>query len=150
MIIFEIQGIPIPWQRPGRNNKTGIIYDAQKKQKEQIRWYLMAKYHEMPIKSPVSVNMTFYMPMPKSSSRPRKRDMLNGVLHHMSKPDVDNLVKFYLDVMTGVIYDDDRQIHKITAQKCYATDPYTMIEIYPTHDDMDKHREMDETDAYDY
>lgn len=144
MIQFEINGIPIAWKRPGRNNKTGAIYDQQKLQKDQLRWYLRSKFKEQPIKSPVEVSLSFYLPMPKSASGPRKKDMLHGVLHHMSRPDVDNLAKFYLDAMTGVIYEDDGQICKMKAEKLYATEPYILIEITPRHCDLIKQEEIKE------
>lgn len=144
MINFEIKGIPIPWKRPGRNNKTGAIYDDQKYLKEQIRWFLRSKYHEELLKGPVGIDFYFYLPMPKGASKPRKRDMLNGVIHHMRKPDVDNLSKFYLDVMTGVIYVDDGQVCEMGVKKLYATEPYTLIEITPKNCYMEKQEEIGE------
>lgn len=146
MIQFEIKGSPIPWKRPGRNNKTGAVFDQQKMQKEQLRWYLKTRYHEDILKCPVGVKLRFYLPMPKNSSGPRKRDMLYGVLHHMSRPDVDNLAKFYLDMMTSVIYEDDGQICELDVKKLYASEPYTLIEIDPKHCDMKKQTEVKEAE----
>lgn len=145
MIQFEINGVPIAWKRPGRNNKTGAVYDQQKLQKDQLRWYLRSKFRENPIRSPVEVCLSFYFPMPKGASGARKRDMLNGVLHHMSPPDVDNLAKFYLDVMTGVIYEDDGQVCRMRTEKLYATEPYTLIEIIPKNCDLLKQQEIKES-----
>lgn len=140
--MFNIKGVPIAWKRPGRNNKTGIIYDQQKTEKEQLRWYLWSKYKEDPICGPIEVNFSFYMPMPKNSSGPRKKDMLYGVLHHITCPDIDNLCKFYLDVMNNLIYVDDRQICKLTSEKLYATEPYTLIQILPIKIDWKKQNEV--------
>ena len=144
MIQFELKGIPIPWKRPGRNNKTGAIYDQQKMLKDQIRWQMRGHYHEEPLKIPVEVNFSFYMPMPKNASAPRKRDMLHGMIHHICRPDVDNLSKFYLDTMTGVIYEDDSQVCEMGVKKLYATEPYTLIEITPKICDMKKQTEVKE------
>ena len=144
MITFEIPGVPIPWKRPGHNFKTKAIYDQQKLLKEQLRWYMRTRYKEEPLKVPVDVDFTFYLPMPKNASGPRKREMLNGVLHHMCRPDADNLAKFYLDVMTGVIYDDDGQVCHLGSDKFYASEPYTLIEIKPKTCDMKKQTEVKE------
>ncbi|MCE5319428.1 MAG: RusA family crossover junction endodeoxyribonuclease [Parachlamydia sp.] len=141
MFSFELKGDPIPWKRPGRNNKTGAIYDQQKFEKEQLRWLLKSRYREEPLKVPVEVQFTFYMPIPKSTSGPRRRDMLYGVLKHMSKPDCDNMCKFYLDVMNETIYEDDSQVFKLSMQKLYATEPCTLIEISPYVCDFAKQME---------
>lgn len=147
MIQFEIKGAPIPWKRPGRNNKTGAIFDQQKLQKEQLRWYLKDRFRQDIIKGPIGIKFSFYFPIPKETSGPRKRDMLHGVLHHMSRPDVDNLAKFYLDMMTSVIYEDDGQVCKLGVEKLYATEPYTLIEIEPKHCDMKKQTEVKEVEG---
>ena len=59
------------------------------------------------------------------------KEMLVGKLHHMVKPDVDNLQKFILDCMTGIIYKDDAQIIKITATKVYSATTRTAICVRP-------------------
>lgn len=142
MIKFELEGVPIPWKRPGRNCKTGAIYDQQKVQKEQLRWYLRDRYKEDLLRGPLEIRFYFYLPMPSGSSKHKIRDMLNGVLHHIGRPDVDNLSKFYLDTMTGIIYVDDAQVCKMVVEKLYATVPYTLIEIKPINCDMSKQEEI--------
>lgn len=131
MITFQIDGDPIPWKRPGRNNRTGAIYDQQKLQKEQFRWRVRDKYKGKPITTPVEVRFSFYFPVPKGATPPRRRDMLNGILHHMKRPDVDNLSKFYLDAMTGVVYEDDGQVCKMDVEKLYGVEGCTLIKIIP-------------------
>jgi Holliday junction resolvase RusA-like endonuclease len=49
--------------------------------------------------------------------------------HHRSravfvkkKMDVDNLAKLSLDCMTGVVYNDDIQVHVLKVAKCYDND----------------------------
>jgi Holliday junction resolvase RusA-like endonuclease len=146
MIKFELKGIPISWKRPGHNFKTGAIYDQQKVEKEQVRWCLRDRYKEEIITGPVQIDFFFYFPIPKSTSKLRVRDMLNGVLHHISKPDVDNLSKFYLDTMTGVVYADDAQVTSMGVTKLYTTEPRTLIEITPQNCDMKKQAEIKEPD----
>ena len=45
----------------------------------------------------------FSMPIPKSMNRHDRTQALKGHLKHLKKPDIDNLVKLYLDVLTGVV-----------------------------------------------
>lgn len=41
------------------------------------------------------------------------------------KPDLDNMVKFYLDVMNDLVYEDDRFIVKIECEKRYSDEVKT-------------------------
>jgi Holliday junction resolvase RusA-like endonuclease len=68
-------------------------------------------FYRSPIKGPVEVSLTMYMPHPKSG--PRR-------LFHQTKPDVDNLAKIILDAMNGIVYHDDKQIVCLTVRKRYC------------------------------
>ena len=135
MIYLDLHGDPIPWKRPGHNMHTGAIYDEQKKQKESWRWVLKAQYREEPTRAPLDIGMIFYFPIPASTSARRRTQMLNGVIHHMSKPDADNLAKFALDTMTGVIFEDDCQVFRLSVEKRYSNNPGTYIQIRPASDE---------------
>ena len=138
MIYLDLHGDPIPWKRPGHNSHTGSIYDEQKKLKEQCRWVLQAQYREDPLTCPLDIGMIFYFPISESTSAVKRTQMLNGVIHHMIKPDVDNLAKFALDTMTGVIFHDDCQVFRLSVEKRYSTKPGTYIQINPLTCDVKK------------
>jgi len=53
------------------------------------------------------------------------------LLDHAKKPDYDNVEKFILDVLSGVVYEDDRQVYKAQAKKEYSENPRTEIFIMP-------------------
>lgn len=55
--------------------------------------------------------------------------MVNGDLPHTKKPDLDNLVKNPMDCMNGIVYEDDRLVTKIFAEKCYGLEPRTEIRV---------------------
>ena len=66
-----------------------------------------------PLRGPLSVQLTFLMPRPKS----RKGDVW-----HATKPDGDNLTKAVLDALTDAgIWGDDAQVARQLVQKLYAT-----------------------------
>jgi Holliday junction resolvase RusA-like endonuclease len=117
--------------RPGYNHKTGAVYDQQKKEKEQVRWQLRAQMKENPLSVPLELDFIFYFGVPKSTSAPRRKDMLQDKIHHMIKPDNDNCQKYLLDCMTGVIYVDDCQVVDIHARKVYGDSPRTVICVRP-------------------
>lgn len=138
MIILTIYGDPIPWKRPGLNKRTGAVYDQQAKEKEQCRWQISAQKPTKPYPTPLEVNVVFYMKIPVSTSKAKTQQMLQGKINHMIKPDVDNCCKYILDCMTGLIYEDDAQIVKLTATKLYTDAPRTVVHIRQIKFETDK------------
>lgn len=61
---------------------------------------------------PVRLEVTFYLP------RPQK--LRKGTPHHITLPDLDKLVRCIGDALTGVLFDDDKQIVDVHARKLYA------------------------------
>ena len=47
----------------------------------------------------------------------------------MVKPDVDNIIKIYLDALNKIAYNDDNQVVSIICNKYYSDRPYVEIEI---------------------
>jgi len=131
MIILTIDGEPTAWMRPGFNKKTGAVYDQQKKEKGQCKWQLQAQMNEKPLTVPLELDIVFYFSVPKSTSTAKRKQMLRDDIHHMIKPDNDNLQKYYLDCMTGIIYEDDCQVVDIHARKVYGDSPRTVICVRP-------------------
>lgn len=131
MISLDLYGDPVAQGRP-RFFKSGEhmgAYDAQKKLKEGCKWQLRSQYRDTPMECPLYVDITFFMPIPKSTRGMRRRQMLNGVMHHMKKPDIDNLIKFTLDCLNDIVIKDDAQIAEIRVRKLYSEKPGTNIRI---------------------
>lgn len=77
------------------------------------------------------VTLTFCMPIPKSFSKSKKKAILDGSDHYNNVPDVDNLVKFYLDCANEILFPDDRFIVALHAKKVYSENPRTIMEVKP-------------------
>ena len=60
------------------------------------------------------IAITFNIKMPKSWSK-KKKDEMNGQ-PHQQKPDIDNLVKAYMDA----VLDEDKHIYQIFADKYWS------------------------------
>lgn len=73
------------------------------------------------------------MPIPKSMSKAERTLALKGNLKHVKKPDVDNLVKLYLDVLSGIVFDDDNCVSLGMCIKVYSDTPKTVIYIEETN-----------------
>lgn len=126
--IYTIPINPVALQRARHTNK-GITYDPQKEIKEQYRQIILnQRTHEFKDSSiPLLLNVTFFMAIPKSLSH-KKQLELNGK-YHTCKKDLDNLLKFISDCLTGILIPDDAQIAKIISSKLYSQDARTEFSI---------------------
>lgn len=73
----------------------------------------------------ISVNdniwIEFHVGMPKSWSKKRKMQM--NTQPHQSRPDVDNLLKGFMDA----IFEEDCHIHTVYAKKFWSLEPSIVI-----------------------
>lgn len=94
--------------------------------KNTIKWHVLKQVkHREPLEGPLSVDVLFCMPIPKSWSKKKQRESVGG--YHMKKPDADNLIKGVFDSLNKIVWQDDNQVAKMSAMKLYAEIP--MIEI---------------------
>lgn len=119
---FDIE--PIPQLRPRVSSRGGYVhvYDPQKVKnfKNVLRSLASAQYQRPPLLGPLSVSLTFYRPVQKSISKTERERRLSNQSKPAVKPDTDNYIKSTLDALNGVLWDDDSQIVKLTAEKRYA------------------------------
>lgn len=137
MISLELYGIPQAQQRPrfARKGAYTQCYDPQSKIKEGCKWQLRSQFKEDPLQMPLALDLIFFMPIPKSSSALKKRQMANGLIAHSCKPDLDNCIKFASDCLNGLVFHDDAQICEIRAKKIYSNTPRTLIRLIPLADE---------------
>lgn len=83
-----------------------------------IAGYQLRAQCEEPFEGPLSLFVTFHMPMPDSWSLKMKKKLLGAPV--VVKPDIDNLVKGLMDAANGILYKDDNQVTDITVKKRYA------------------------------
>jgi Holliday junction resolvase RusA-like endonuclease len=112
-----------------RTGKFVQVYSIQEKEVKAIRLVIKDQWKYKPIDGGVSVEFMFHMPIPKSTTKKRKWEMEHGEAHHLKKPDIDNLEKFMLDCMNGIVWNDDRQIVKLVSRKQYNIEPKTIIDV---------------------
>lgn len=124
-----LQGNPIPKARPiiTRNGS----FDKQDKLKKFTKFQLASqkeKYSSeftFPLKEPLAIKIDFYLECPIA----KKNSVSWNLENHQTKPDIDNLEKFYLDCLNKIFYEDDRQIISTNINKFYAIKPRTEIHI---------------------
>lgn len=124
-----IDGPPIPLARHrvvGRRH-----YDPQSGQKSKVREIMLEYKQKHWIGSgPFSVFLIFYMPIP---ARLFNQWQLPA---HESKPDIDNLFKFYADCGNEILWPDDSEITRLGGIKIYSNNPRTCIYIKPIKTDI--------------
>ncbi len=108
------------------------MYDPSSGDKKATKKEMVLYAPKKPIKGDVFIQIVFGMPYPKKWFRTGKYNGIlknNAPLFHSNKPDIDNMVKFYLDCMSGIIYNDDKQVVWLTTYKKYSITPSTKIKI---------------------
>ena len=113
---------PMAWQRARINGKH--FFDIQAKDKLCFSIHLQSQHDNDPLfTTAIAIDIVFYMPY-KSVKKERDK-----VKVHCSTPDLDNLCKFALDAMKGVVFKDDRLVSHLSAKKVYDKKPRTEFTI---------------------
>lgn len=68
--------------------------------------------------------------IPKSWSAAKREAALSGQLHHISRPDCDNIAKIALDACNKIVWCDDSQVVDIRVMKRYGAMPSLQIEVH--------------------
>jgi Holliday junction resolvase RusA-like endonuclease len=141
---FIIQRPPIPQERHRTFSSKGKSwqFDPLAKKKEETRLLLARqlllftgdnKTDEEALllryKDFYHVSLVFVFKVCKTDSKATKKAKLEGLQKHTKTPDLDNLEKFILDCMTGVLFSDDKKVVKLQSEKKWGTEAYTEVSI---------------------
>lgn len=131
MIDFIIPGKPVPMPRP-RFTRNGHTYNPPKAQLKKKEISILAR-NEMTRRSvgitdrAVTLEINCYFEPPKSYTLKKLKQISNGQLQYIKKPDVDNLAKTVLDALNGIAYNDDSQVIKMIVSKEYSDTAHTKV-----------------------
>lgn len=114
-----------------RANGFIVTYDPCAKEKTEIRKFLMTlkNVHEYAFPR---ISFLFHMPIPKSIPKKQHDLYHSGRLKHDKKPDIDNLIKLYLDCLDGILIKGDQKVSLGSCVKVYHSRPETNIWIQDT------------------
>jgi len=120
-----------------RLSKYGYAYDPQSPKKQSDKMAFKSQMINKGIlklsKQSLRASLTFGVP----TRSKRSGSALSG-LQCVSTPDLDNYIKYYLDVLNGIAYEDDSHITQIWAEKVYSDIPSVEINITPIEGDIIK------------
>lgn len=115
-----VPGTPVPKARARTVTQGGRTHsytpERTKEWEETVQWIAARHRPPSPLRGPLAVAMTFYLPRPKRS----KRDIPRG--------DVDNYAKAVMDACNGILWDDDEQIVRLETSKEYG-EPRVEMEV---------------------
>jgi|TARA_Y100000031_G_C8228709_1_gene389773 Holliday junction resolvase RusA-like endonuclease len=131
-ITFDID--PIPASRP-RVSRWSTYYPKRYTKFREKMKALTGELETTPFEKLVSVSVVFYIGMPKSWSKKKKKEKNKGFCDNNA--DLDNYQKAILDSLNGVLYIDDRQIVEIFASKRYSDKPFIELEIHEIGEEND-------------
>lgn len=126
--------IKSPPQSQGRprfvtRGSHSFAFDPNKDKKNWARIQIAEQVNNI-LSIPLHLDIKFYMPIPKSTSKKKKDLMLFNEIKHQKKSDIDNLLKFTLDAMNNIAFKDDKQIWKLQVEKRYDENPRTEVIMY--------------------
>jgi Holliday junction resolvase RusA-like endonuclease len=131
MYIYEILGIPTPHHETRWNRKSGHAYAPDYKLEQLAKWQIKPFAPQELLTGRFELEVVCYFPIAKSIKGERRAQMLNDVIGHTQKPDFDNLLKFYCDVLKGIVLEDDCFISDGTGRKRWGERGKTIIKLSP-------------------
>jgi Holliday junction resolvase RusA-like endonuclease len=135
--MFTVEGTPIGKGRPkfARRGNFVSTYTPTKTRDYETLIAEAAKQamgSSDPLKTPVAVYIYITVPIPASYSKQRSKACIEGFEKPCKKPDIDNIIKAFLDSMNNIIYDDDTQVVSLHSTKRYGT--IGMVEVLVQED----------------
>ena len=130
-IIFEIKGKPVAKQSV-KFTRSGMRY-TPKHITEYSNWvklsFMQAYKDFTPFETPLRVELDVSFEIPKSFSKKKKSEALDGILKPIVKPDCDNISKNILDSLNGLVWVDDKQVTELIIKKKYGLKSLVIVKI---------------------
>lgn len=139
LIEFVVPGVPATGGSKrylGQRNGRAIIVDNDKRNRSWRDAVACEAARAMkgraPLVGAVRVCINFSMPRPKShysSAKQGEKLKPSAPEHHSKRPDIDKLSRAVMDALTGVVWRDDAQVCRKSAEKTYSDQPGARIVI---------------------
>lgn len=130
---FEIPGDVQAQQRPkfSRIGKGVSVRDPKESRdyKSFVRLIASQVAPDVLITGEIKLIIDVYRKIPKSFSKKKHQQALDGELRPVTKPDIDNLAKGIKDGLSKVLWHDDSQVTELIARKWYSDNPRAEVTI---------------------
>lgn len=133
-----VPGDPVPQARARFSSNRGFVrvFDPERSgnYKNYVR-AVSARYKGKPMEGPLVMRLDIYKAIPKTWSKAKRQEAINGIIKPHIKPDLSNYLKGIEDALNGIAYVDDAQLVWIIVRKQYSDEPRAEIRIWPDTDD---------------
>lgn len=124
MIRFKVPAVPVaqPRARATAIGGRARMYEAKSDHpihafKASVRVAAKSAYSGAPLQGPLSVELYFILPRPKSATKKRGD---NPRYWHTGRGDCDNFAKGFLDALNGLTISDDAAVCRLYVSKKVA------------------------------
>jgi Holliday junction resolvase RusA-like endonuclease len=133
-ITIVVLGTPVSRVSTGTNFKQRFTPARQRRNMATIRGEASRAVQEQagmdrPLSGPLRLDVRAEFPIAKSWAKKKQAAALTGEFPHIQTPDIDNVVKQVKDALKSVVYDDDKQVTQIWAEKIWSHQPKLMITV---------------------
>lgn len=125
-IMFEVPGKPQGKAR-ARTTRYGTYTPEKTVLYENLIKVCYRQVTDYYTEEPLHMTIEAVFEPVKSTSKVRRKKMLEGEIKPSKKPDIDNIAKVVLDALNGVAYKDDTQVISLAVTKRYG--PFNKLNV---------------------
>lgn len=127
---FEIPGQPKGKGRP-RMTRSGYVFTPKDTvmYENLVKMMYASQVGDKFLNGAIKAEIIGYFSIPKSTSKKKRTEMLEGKIEYTHKIDCDNLAKVILDSLNKVAYHDDSQVTQLYVSKKYAEEPKVVVTL---------------------
>lgn len=127
---FTVPGPPVAKGRPRLGKYTTYTPTKTVNYENLVQFSYIEKYKgSEPLEGDLKLEIVFYFPIPKRTSKKDRQLMIDGKIKHNKRPDIDNCIKSITDALNNIAYKDDSQIVAVVAIKLYSDEPRAEVFI---------------------
>ena len=130
---FEIVGEPQGKGRPRFSTRGGFVktYTPEKTASYEnfVKLCYLNKYKGQKLDGEIIAEIIAYFSIPKSFSKKKRVEAIEGKIKPTKKPDTDNIAKTILDSLNGIAFEDDKQVVALLVKKLYGEEAKVVVAL---------------------
>lgn len=130
---FEIVGEPQGKGRPRFSTRGGFVktYTPEKTASYEnfVKLCYLNKYKGQKLDGEIIAEIIAYFSIPKSFSKKKRVQAIEGKIMPTKKPDTDNIAKTILDSLNGIAFEDDKQVVALLVKKLYGEEAKVVVSL---------------------
>ena len=128
---FDIVGEPQGKGRPRFSTRGGFVktYTPEKTASYEnfVKVCYLNKYKGKKLDGEITAEIIAYFSIPKSLSKKKRSEAIEGKIKPTKKPDTDNIAKTILDSLNGIAFEDDKQVVTLSVKKLYGEEAKVVV-----------------------